>query len=204
MDRVIALVSVAVLTCLTAMLNAEETPTTQPATQPSNREAATFAAGCFWGVESTFQRVPGVVSTKVGYTGGHRVNPTYKEVCTDRTGHAEAIEIQFDPSKVSYQQLLEVFFENHDPTTRNRQGPDVGSQYRSAVFFHNPEQEKLARAEIEKRNKSGDYVHRLVTQVVPSATFYAAEEYHQRYFEKQGVTWSCHTGNGKKRDRGGH
>lgn len=161
-------------------------------------QTATFAAGCFWGVESTFRKVPGVLHTQVGYTGGRSVNPTYKQVCSDTTGHAEALQVEFDPAKVSYQTLLEVFFENHDPTTPNRQGPDVGSQYRSAVFYHSPEQERLARAEIQKRNQSGEYRRRLVTEVVPAGPFYRAEEYHQRYYEKQGVSWSCHFGNGKR------
>jgi peptide-methionine (S)-S-oxide reductase len=164
-------------------------------------EKATFAAGCFWGVEEVFRQVPGVLKTRVGYIGGKTLNPTYKQVCTDGTGHAEAIEIEFDPSKVSFQQLLELFFESHDPTTLNRQGPDVGTQYRSGVFFHSPEQEKAAEAEIEKRNASGDYAHAVVTEVVPASTFYAAEDYHQRYFEKRGIDASCHIGNGKKPGR---
>lgn len=168
-----------------------------PATQPG-MATATFAAGCFWGVEATFKKVPGVVSTEVGYTGGKTENPTYRDVCSHSTGHAEAIRIQFDPAKVSYQALLELFFEKHDPTTVDRQGPDVGDQYRSAVFFQDADQERLAKAEIEKRNKSGDYVGPIVTLVVPAATFYRAEEYHQDYFGKKGVDWSCHTGNGKK------
>ena len=162
-------------------------------------ETATFAAGCFWGVESTFQSLPGVVSTRVGYTGGKTVNPTYEQVCAHGTGHAEAIEIKFDPAKISYQRLLEVFFENHDPTTLNRQGPDQGAQYRSAVFYHSPEQQKAAEAEKAKRDKSGEYVGLLVTEVTAAAPFYSAEEYHQRYYQKQGYAWSCHFGNGKKR-----
>ena len=164
-------------------------------------EKATFAAGCFWGVEETFRTIPGVLKTRVGYTSGKTKNPTYKEVCTDGTGHAEAIEIEFDPAKVSYQQLLELFFESHDPTTLDRQGPDVGTQYRSGVYFHSPQQEQAAEAEIEKRNDSGDYVSKVVTEVVPATTFYAAEDYHQRYFEKRGIEASCHLGNGKKPDR---
>ena len=161
-------------------------------------ETATFAAGCFWGVESTFRKVPGVLKTRVGYTGGKTENPTYRDVCTDGTSHAEGIDVEFDPSKVSFQDLLNVFFENHDPTTLNFQGPDYGTQYRSSVFYHSPEQQKLATAEIDKRNKSGEYVSKIVTEVVPAATFYPAEEYHQRYFEKQGINYSCHVGNGKK------
>jgi peptide-methionine (S)-S-oxide reductase len=164
-------------------------------------EKATFAAGCFWGVEEMFRTVPGVSKTRVGYIGGKTINPTYEQVCTDRTGHAEAIEIEFDPAVVSYQQLLELFFENHDPTTLDRQGPDVGSQYRSGVFYHSPEQQKSAEAEIEKRNASGDYAHEVVTEVVPAGVFYSAEDYHQKYFMKRGAHWSCHFGNGKKPGR---
>jgi len=163
-----------------------------------HQEAATFAAGCFWGVEETFRKVPGVISTQVGYTGGKTANPAYKDVCTDRTGHAEAINVVFDPAKVSYQQVLEIFFENHDPTTMNRQGPDAGTQYRSAIFFHSPEQQRLASAEKDRRDRSGEYVGPIVTQIVPAGPFYPAEEYHQRYYQKQGVSWSCHFGNGKK------
>jgi peptide-methionine (S)-S-oxide reductase len=162
-------------------------------------ETATFAAGCFWGVESTFRKVPGVLRTRVGYTGGTMVNPTYRDVCTDRTGHAEAIDIEFDPKKVSYQDLLNVFFENHDPTTVDRQGPDAGTQYRSAIFYHSPEQEKLAEAEKERRNHSGEYVGPIVTQIEAAGEFYPAEEYHQRYNERRGLEGSaCHFGNGKK------
>lgn len=175
-------------------------PSTLPTSRGANMksEKATFAAGCFWGVESTFRKVPGVISTEVGYSGGKMVNPTYKDVCTDRTGHAESIEVVFDPEVVSYQKLLEVFFENHDPTTPKRQGPDVGSQYRSAIFFHSPEQQTLAQAEKDKRDKSGEYVGPIVTEIVEAGPFYPAEAYHQRYYEKQGVQWSCHFGNGKK------
>jgi peptide-methionine (S)-S-oxide reductase len=165
---------------------------------PMKTETATFAAGCFWGVQSTFEKVPGVVSTRVGYTGGAMPNPTYEDVCTDQTGHAEAIEIVFDPAKVSYQKLLEIFFENHDPTTMDRQGPDEGNQYRSAIFYHSPEQKAQAEAEKEKRDESGEYVGPIVTQIVPAGPFYSAEEYHQFYYDKHGVTWSCHFGNGKK------
>jgi peptide-methionine (S)-S-oxide reductase len=161
-------------------------------------ETATFAAGCFWGVESTFRKVPGVLKTRVGYTGGKMKNPSYEDVCTDETGHAEAIDIEFDPARVSYQDLLNVFFENHDPTTVDRQGPDVGNQYRSAIFYHSPEQEKAAEAEKDKRDESGDYVGPIATQIVAAGVFYPAEDYHQRYFELRGVNWSCHSGNGKK------
>jgi peptide-methionine (S)-S-oxide reductase len=173
---------------------------TQASTRESNMntQTATFAAGCFWGVQSTFDAVPGVISTRVGYTGGISVDPTYQDVCTDTTQHAEAIEIKFDPAKVSYQKLLEVFFENHDPTTMDRQGPDEGSQYRSAIFYHSDEQKKLAEAEKARRDASGEYVGPIVTEIVEAKPFYGAEEYHQHYFENRGVHWSCHFGNGKK------
>lgn len=152
---------------------------------------ATFAAGCFWGVEATFRQIPGVTSTRVGYTGGDFANPTYKDVCSDRTGHAEAVEVEFDPSKVHYEQLLNVFWANHDPTQLNRQGPDYGTQYRSAIFFHSPEQERAARASKEKLQNSGQFHRPIVTQIVPAVTFYEAEDYHQQYLEKRGLA-SCH------------
>ena len=152
---------------------------------------ATFAAGCFWGVEATFRQIPGVTSTRVGYTGGELKNPTYKDVCTDRTGHAEAVEVDFDPSQVTYEQLLNVFWENHDPTQLNRQGPDFGKQYRSAIFFHSPEQEQQARASKEKLQASGQFQRPIVTQIVPAVTFYEAEDYHQQYLEKRGLA-TCH------------
>lgn len=149
---------------------------------------ATFAAGCFWGVEAAFRRVKGVISTQVGYTGGTFPNPTYEDVCTDRTGHAEAVQIEFDPAQVTYEQLLDVFWSIHDPTTLNRQGPDVGTQYRSAIFYHSPEQEAAARASKEQQQNSGRYRRPIVTEIVPATTFYRAEEYHQRYYEKHGIT----------------
>lgn len=152
---------------------------------------AIFAAGCFWGVEAAFRQVPGVVSTRVGYIGGHTANPTYKEVCTDGTGHAEAVEVEYDPARVSYDQLLDIFWENHDPTQLNRQGPDWGTQYRSAIFFTSPEQERAAKASQQKREESGAYRKPIVTQIVPEAPFYAAEDYHQQYLEKRGLA-SCH------------
>jgi len=152
---------------------------------------ATFAAGCFWGVEATFRQLPGVISTRVGYTGGATENPTYKDVCTDRTGHAEAVEIDYDPAKLPYEKLLEVFWENHDPTQLNRQGPDHGTQYRSAIFFHSPEQEAAARASKEQLEKSGHYRKPIVTQIVPATAFYEGEDYHQQYLEKRGLA-SCH------------
>ena len=154
-------------------------------------EKATFAAGCFWGVEATFRRLPGVSATRVGYTGGHSKNPTYKDVCTDSTGHAEAVEVTFDPAQISYDKLLEVFWENHDPTQLNRQGPDWGTQYRSAIFFHSPEQESAARASKKKLEKSHRFSKPIVTQIVPAETFNEAEDYHQQYLEKRGLA-TCH------------
>src|SRR5437764_9820030 len=132
---------------------------------------ATFAAGCFWGVEAAFRQVPGVTATRVGYTGGTTTNPTYKQVCTDRTGHAEAVEVTYDPARVSYDDLLRVFWENHDPTQRNRQGPDIGDQYRSAIFFASPEQEAAAKASKERLQESGRFRRPIVTQIVPATTF---------------------------------
>jgi peptide-methionine (S)-S-oxide reductase len=152
---------------------------------------ATFAAGCFWGVEEAFAHVPGVISTTVGYTGGTTKNATYKEVCTGKTGHAEAVEVEFDPEKVSYLQLLSVFFQNHNPTTLNRQGPDFGTQYRSAIFYHDANQENDARAAISTLQREKVFPRPIVTQVVPAVEFYRAEEYHQKYLEKQGLR-SCH------------
>ena len=154
-------------------------------------EKATFAAGCFWGVEATFRQLQGVISTRVGYTGGQLPNPTYKDVCSDRTGHAEAVEVEYDPAKISYEQLLNVFWENHDPTQLNRQGPDWGTQYRSAIFFHTPEQESAAKASKEVLGKSGRLSKPIVTRIVPATTFYEAEDYHQQYLEKRGLA-SCH------------
>jgi peptide-methionine (S)-S-oxide reductase len=154
-------------------------------------EKATFAAGCFWGVEATFRQLPGVVSTRVGYIGGHTENPTYEEVCTDGTGHAEAVEVVFDSSKVGYNDLLKVFWENHDPTQLNRQGPDWGTQYRTAIFFHSPEQQAQAQASKEALDRSHRYSKPIATQIVPAATFYPAEEHHQQYLEKRGLA-SCH------------
>lgn len=153
---------------------------------------ATFGAGCFWGVEAAFAAIPGVTATAVGYEGGSTDRPTYKDVCTDLTGHAEVVEMDFDPEKVSYEQLLDKFFEMHDPTTLNRQGPDWGAQYRSVIFFHSPEQERQARAKIEHLTAEGRFKpKRIVTQVVPAQTFWRAEEYHQRYLGKRGAA-SCH------------
>lgn len=154
-------------------------------------EKATFAAGCFWGVEAAFRQVPGVTSTSVGYIGGSLKSPTYEDVCTDRTGHAEAVRVEYDPAKVSYDALLKVFWENHDPTTLNRQGPDVGTQYRSVIFFHTPEQEAAAKASKEKLERSGAHKRPIVTQIVPASEFWRAEEYHQQYLEKRGLA-ACH------------
>jgi peptide-methionine (S)-S-oxide reductase len=154
-------------------------------------EVATFAAGCFWGVEANFRKVKGVKYTQVGYTGGDLVDPTYKDVCSGQTGHAEAVEVIFDPSVVSYDKLLELFWAMHDPTTSNRQGPDVGSQYRSAIFYHTEEQENAALASKINLQKSGKYQRGIVTQIVPAGRFYRAEEYHQQYIEKSGRNGGC-------------
>jgi peptide-methionine (S)-S-oxide reductase len=152
---------------------------------------ATFAAGCFWGVEDAFRQVKGVKSTTVGYTGGTAKSPTYKEVCTGRTGHAEAVEVDYDPAQVSYLELLAVFWKSHDPTTMNRQGPDVGTQYRSGIFFHDAAQEKDARDSKAVLEKQGVFKRPIVTEIGPATEFYRAEDYHQQYFEKQGIK-ACH------------
>jgi len=150
-------------------------------------EKATFAAGCFWGVEAAFRQVPGVLDAAVGYSGGAFPNPTYEDVCTGRTGHAESVQVEFDPARVSYDQLLDVFWENHDPTTLNRQGPDVGTQYRSVIFVEGPEQEKAAKESKERLEKSGRYRRPIVTEIAPAQPFWRAEDYHQRYLEKRGL-----------------
>ena len=152
---------------------------------------ATFGAGCFWGVEAAFRQVKGVRATAVGYEGGAMENPTYRDVCTDRTGHAEVVEVDYDPTQATYEALLEVFWDNHDPTTLNRQGPDTGTQYRSVIFYHTPEQEAAAIASKESLERSGRFRRPIVTQIVPAQTFYRAEEYHQQYLEKRGLA-SCH------------
>jgi peptide-methionine (S)-S-oxide reductase len=154
-------------------------------------EKATFGAGCFWGVETRFGEISGVIDTAVGYEGGDLEHPTYKEVCTDRTGHAEVVEVTFDPSRLSYETLLDAFFSMHDPTQVNRQGPDWGTQYRSVIFTNNGEQFAQARAKIAELNASGSYSKPIATQVVPATTFWKAEEYHQKYLEKRGMV-SCH------------
>ncbi len=152
-------------------------------------ELATFGAGCFWGVEAAFRRLAGVRSTAVGYMGGGLANPTYHDVCTDATGHAEVVQVTFDPSVISYHDLLEVFWENHDPTTKNRQGPDVGTQYRSVIFVHSPEQEAEARA--SRDAVQSRFKRPIVTEIVAAPEFWKAEEYHQQYLEKRGLS-HCH------------
>ena len=152
---------------------------------------ATFGAGCFWGVEVAFRQVPGVVSTAVGYLGGTLANPTYEDVCSGRTGHAEVVEVTYDPGRVAYDDLLNVFWTNHDPTTLNRQGPDRGAQYRSAIFYHDEQQKAAAEASKERLGASGRLPRPIVTEITPASTFYRAEEYHQRYLEKHGLA-SCH------------
>ena len=154
-------------------------------------EKATFGAGCFWGVEARFGELPGVLDTAVGYEGGVNDHPTYKEVCTDRTGHAEVVELTFDPTRISFESLLDAFFSLHDPTQLNRQGPDWGTQYRSAVFAHSPEQTTQAEAKIAELNASGSFPRPIATQVVSATTFWKAEEYHQKYLEKRGMV-NCH------------
>ncbi len=154
-------------------------------------EKATFGAGCFWGVEARLGQIPGVLDTAVGYEGGGLANPTYKDVCSDRTGHAEVVELTFDPARVSYGQLLEQFFSLHDPTQLNRQGPDWGRQYRSAIFFHSPEQESTAKQAIAQLQAAGRFSKSIATELVQATTFWRAEEYHQRYLEKRGAA-SCH------------
>ena len=151
-------------------------------------EKATFGAGCFWGVEAAFRKVQGVVSTAVGYSGGAFKDPTYEDVCTDETGHAEAVQVEYDSSKVSYEQLLEVLWSIHDPTTPNRQGPDIGTQYRSVIFYHTPEQKAQAEASKERLQKSGRFRRPIVTEIKPASEFYRAEDYHQQYFEKRGLS----------------
>jgi peptide-methionine (S)-S-oxide reductase len=154
-------------------------------------EIATFGAGCFWGIEAAFRRVPGVLDAIVGYGGGKTANPTYKDVCTDETGHAEVVQVTFDPAKLSYEKLLDAFWAMHDPTQVNRQGPDFGSQYRTAIFFHSPEQEAAAKKSKVALDANGKFRRPIATEITPAGMFYRAEEYHQRYLEKRGVA-SCH------------
>jgi peptide-methionine (S)-S-oxide reductase len=151
----------------------------------NNLETATFAAGCFWGVEDAFMKKKGVKATSVGFTGGNRSNPTYEDVCTDKTGHTEAIQLKFDPKEVSYEELLDLFWSIHDPTTKNRQGPDIGSQYRSTIFFHTREQENIAKKSKQDLDDS-KFQNKIVTEIVPATTFYPAENYHQKYYQKNG------------------
>jgi peptide-methionine (S)-S-oxide reductase len=160
--------------------------------EPSTTEGwATFAAGCFWGVEAAFRQTPGVLETVVGYCGGNSFNPTYEDVCSGQTGHAEAVQVRFDPAQVSYAQLLEVFWQAHDPTQLNRQGPDIGTQYRSAIFYHSPEQAQAARDSKMQQEQSGRYNKPIATEIVSASNFYRAEEYHQQYLEKRGMA-QCH------------
>ncbi|MGO8719952.1 MAG: peptide-methionine (S)-S-oxide reductase MsrA [Acidobacteriaceae bacterium] len=154
-------------------------------------EKATFGGGCFWGVQAAFDHIAGVLETSVGYEGGTLENPSYRDVCTDRTGHAEVLQITFDPARVSYQQLLDAFFQEHNPTQLNRQGPDHGTQYRSVIFYHSPEQQQSANATVARLTAEHKFSKPIVTQVVPAETFWPAEEYHQKYLEKRGAT-SCH------------
>ncbi|WP_240903711.1 peptide-methionine (S)-S-oxide reductase MsrA [Chengkuizengella sediminis] len=154
-------------------------------------EKATFGAGCFWGVEAIFQKINGVSKTEVGYLGGTKESPTYQEVCTGGTGHAEVVQLEFDPNIVSYEDLLEVFWENHNPTTLNRQGPDIGTQYRSAIFYHTDGQKENASQSKQEKQNSGKYKKEIVTEITPASTFHKAEEYHQKYLEKKGLD-SCH------------
>ncbi len=158
------------------------------AQENNNHDRAFFAAGCFWGVESTFQSLDGVISTTVGYTGGKVKDPSYELVCTGITGHAEAVEVVYDSKTVSYKQLLDAFFKLHDPTTLNRQGPDIGTQYRSAIFYNNVEEKKLAEETINEINESGKFTNKIVTEIESASNFYSAEEYHQDYYKKRGLT----------------
>ncbi len=169
-----------------------EAPEIRSALEDETFARATFAAGCFWGVESAFREIPGVVSTQVGYTGGYKDNPTYREVCSGRTGHAEAVDVVYDPRQVGYEKLLEVFWSIHDPTTLNRQGPDVGSQYCSAIFTHSDKQRELAAASRDAHQASDKVRGEIVTRIEPAETFWRAEEYHQQYFAKKGIAPSCH------------
>lgn len=162
-------------------------PTVITAAPAPSAVKATFGAGCFWHVEALFRKVPGVTGTAVGYAGGTVKNPSYEQVCTDTTGHAEAVQVEYDPGRVTYAQLLDVFWANHDPTTPNRQGPDVGTQYRSVIFFHDADQEAAARESADAASRSGRFGRPIVTQIAPAPRFYKAEEYHQGYFEKHGI-----------------
>jgi peptide-methionine (S)-S-oxide reductase len=170
-----------------------EKPTENAAKQAADTstQKAMFGAGCFWGVESAFRALPGVAQTTVGYSGGHHARPTYQDVCSGRTGHAEVVLVEFDPAKISYDDLLKTFWESHDPTQVNRQGPDIGAQYRSAIFFFTPQQEATARASKQRLESSGSFRRPIATEITPAGEFWRAEEYHQQYFEKRGIA-SCH------------
>jgi peptide-methionine (S)-S-oxide reductase len=157
----------------------------------NNLQKATFAAGCFWGVEEAFTKIKGVKSTRVGYIGGNLPSPTYEDVCTDRTGHAEALQVKYDPKEISYEELLDLFWSIHNPTTKNRQGPDIGSQYRSIIFYHTPEQERIAKKSKQELDDSNKFQNKIVTEIVPASTFYQAEDYHQKYYQKIGGS-SCY------------
>jgi peptide-methionine (S)-S-oxide reductase len=154
-------------------------------------EIATFGGGCFWGVEAAFRQIKGVKKTAAGYMGGTKKNPTYEDVCTDKTGHVEVVQVEFDPSEVSYGKLLDVFWSNHNPTTLNRQGPDIGTQYRSVIFYHSPEQKTAAEKSRDILAKSGKWKNPIVTEIIPAQEFYLAEDYHQQYLEKRGLS-TCH------------
>jgi len=173
--------------------NQQENKSVKGQVTPDNpgTKIAVFGAGCFWGVEAAFRRLPGVLATEVGYSGGNFKNPTYHDVCGDRTGHAEVVRVEFDPQKITYRDLLRVFWLNHDPTTKNRQGPDIGTQYRSVIFYFDEGQRQEALASLQEEEKSGRYSRPLVTEIVPAKEFYRAEEYHQQYLEKRGQA-SCH------------
>jgi peptide-methionine (S)-S-oxide reductase len=200
MKTIILLVVAAVLMpCLASCGQGAAAPIQHPqgkaakeeSTKMDKIEKADFGAGCFWGVEETFRKIKGVKSTAVGFEGGTLESPSYKDVCTGKTGHAETVQVEYDPAQVSYEQLLDVFWNNHDPTTRNRQGPDVGVQYRSVIFYHTPEQKTTALAAKAKLERDGRFKRPIVTQVVSASTFWRAEEYHQQYLEKRGMS-SCH------------
>ena len=156
-------------------------------------QKATFGAGCFWGVEAAFRQIPGVISTSVGYLGGTMDNPTYRDVCSGRTGHAEVVQVTYDPDRITYDDLLTVFWDNHNPTTMNRQGPDIGTQYRSAIFYHDEGQKKAAAASKDERERSGRHRNPIVTEITQATEYYEAEDYHQQYLEKRGLS-SCHIG----------
>ena len=158
----------------------------------NNLQMATFAAGCFWGVEEAFTKIKGVKATRVGYIGGNLPNPTYEDVCTDRTGHAEALQVEYDPKEVSYEELLDLFWSIHNPTTKNRQGPDIGSQYRSTIFYHTPEQERIAKKSKQELDDSTKFQTKIVTEIVPATAFYQAEDYHQKYYQKIGGSTCYH------------